>query len=122
MPLSSGPAGVIPKEPSPVRSGHSSAGYTGINSAGWGFQIKSAKHVADCKTIFRFKQIKEMQLETVEDSLKDTWGGGFSGGSALKPPRCQCRGPGFHLWSRRQISQATARISHVATKDMQCSN
>lgn len=33
----------------------------------WGFQIKSAKHVADCKTIFRLKQIKEMQLETVED-------------------------------------------------------
>lgn len=61
------PAGVIQKVPGNVCLVKSSAGYTGVNSAGRGLQIKGTKHVTDWKRIFRFKQIKEMQLEMVED-------------------------------------------------------
>ena len=53
--------------------------------------------------------------EKSEEPYK-TLGKDFLGGLVAETPRSQCRGPGFDPWSGNQISHATTKIPHAATK------
>ena len=49
-------------------------------------------------------------------------GENFPGGSVVKTPCSQCRGPGFDPCSGNWIPHATTKSSHATAKDTTCGN